>query len=395
MKRSLLTLFCAALLICAAGLRAEEAKKKYKMLVITQSKGFVHGSVKRKAPGVLAPCEVSLSAIGAESGLFDAECTQDASVITPEKLKEVDIIFFYTTGALPITEPNFTAFQDWIKSGKAFIGAHSATDTFGNFKPYYELINGTFNGHPWGSGTTVTITNHDAAHPATKMFEPEFQWKDEIYQYKNFDPKSVRVLQSLNMNKCQPKMPWHVPVCWVREYGSGRLFYTNLGHNEATWESPKFKEHLLAGIRWALKLEQGGSATPNPELWAAMDKQAVLATFNEIKGSLKDVATPEAVANVEKLAAGDDIEALKKAVGDLQRAKQELDQYNAALKNFEGLKPFAKEVGGDEAVAKLEKLSKDDKNGFKNLIGELQKAKGEKDEAKKKAAVENLAKKLK
>ena len=67
------------------------------------------------------------------------------------------------------------------------------------------------------------------------------------------------------MDKCNPKMPWHVPVCWVREYEKGRLFYTNLGHNEKTWEDATFKAHLLAGIRWALKLEQG-SATPNPEV---------------------------------------------------------------------------------------------------------------------------------
>ena len=51
----------------------------------------------------------------------------------------------------------------------------------------------------------------------------------------------------------------------VREVGSGRLFYTNLGHNEGTWTNPMFKEHLLTGIRWALKLEQGSGA-PNPEV---------------------------------------------------------------------------------------------------------------------------------
>jgi hypothetical protein len=183
----------------------------------------------------------------------------------------------------------------------------------------------------------------------------------------------------------------------VRDYGQGRLFYTNLGHNEKTWESPKFKEHLLAGIRWALKLEQG-SSTPNPEVWAAEDKRAVLATFEELKPSLKDFITTgtpeETIANVEKLAK-DDLDGAKKLVGELRQKKSDLDQYNAALKNFDGLKPYAKEIGGDEAVAKLEKLSRDDKNNFKNLIGDLQRAKGEKDEAKKKAAIENLAKKLK
>ena len=134
-----------------------QEKKKYKLLFITQSKGFKHGSVDRKDKP-LAPSEVAVTEIGKESGLFEAECVQDASVLTPEKLKELDAVMFYTTGGLPISPEHFSAFEEWLKSGKAMIGAHSATDTFGNFKPYYSLINGTFDGHPWGSGSTVTVT---------------------------------------------------------------------------------------------------------------------------------------------------------------------------------------------------------------------------------------------
>jgi len=77
----------------------------------------------------------------------------------------------------------------------------------------------------------------------------------------------VRVLLSLNMADTKTKGGYHVPVCWVREFGSGRLFYTNLGHNESTWKDEKYREHVLAGIRWALKLEQGPAAA-NPDVQA-------------------------------------------------------------------------------------------------------------------------------
>jgi uncharacterized protein len=249
------------LLVPAAGVAQE--KKKYKILYITQSVGFKHGSVNRKAE--LAPSEVSVTDIGKTSGLFEVECTQDASVLTADKLKELDAVMFYTTGKLPITEENFAAYEEWLKSGKAMIGVHSSTDTFGSFKPYFSLINGTFDGHPWGSGETCTMTVHETSHVVAKPWPAEFQIKDEIYQYRNYDPKAVRVLYSLNMAKCKTKAPYHVPVCWVRDFGKGRLFYTNLGHNESTWTNPQFKEHLLTGIRWALKLEEG-PAEPNPEL---------------------------------------------------------------------------------------------------------------------------------
>src|SRR5262245_556186 len=135
MKTIVRALALAFVLTPLAGVAQE--KKKYKILFLTQSKGFAHGSVTRKN-GAPAPAEVSMTELGKASGLFDVECTQDASVITPEKLKELDAVMFYTTGALPISPEHFAALQDWLKSGKAFIGTHSATDTFGNFKPYYE-----------------------------------------------------------------------------------------------------------------------------------------------------------------------------------------------------------------------------------------------------------------
>jgi uncharacterized protein len=378
--------------------KAEDAKKKYKVLFITQSKGFMHGSVNRnKLP--LAPAEVALQQIGQNSGLFDVECTQDASVLTADKLKELDVVFFYTTGALPIAEADFSAFLEWIKAGHAFCGAHSATDTYGNFKPYYELINGTFAGHPWGSGTKITLTNHDPEHAAVKMYPAEFEWVDEIYQYKNYDPKAVRVLLSLNMEKTNPKMPYHVPISWVREYGQGRVFYTNLGHNEKTWTDSKFQEHVLMGIRWALKLEKG-DATPNPDVQEAEANKGALAVLEELKPYLKSAGQEEAIAKAEKMTREDALGA-RKLIADLRNAKADADSYNAALKQFEHLKPWFNDglkdsgISAADAVAKLEKLSKDDKGGFRRLVESSQRVKNEKDEAKKKDALTKLVNELK
>ena len=271
----LLALALVPLSSSGAAAPAQEGKKKYKALYVTQSKGFRHGSVTRKDGG-LAPSEVAMVEIGRESGLFEVECTQDASVLTPEKLKELDVVLFYTTGALPISPPHFEAFLEWLRSGKAFVGIHSATDTFSSYKPYYELINGVFDGHPWGAGETVTLRVHDPEHAAVKPWGPELVIKDEIYQYRHYDPKAVRVLASLDMARCKTKRPWHVPVVWVRQVGRGRLFYTNLGHNEGTWQDARFRAHLLAGIRWALGLEPG-SAEPNPDVQALEGVRSFLA----------------------------------------------------------------------------------------------------------------------
>jgi uncharacterized protein len=250
--------------LVAAG--AAAAPKK--ILVVTQSKGFVHSVVKRPTNGELCIVEKALQEIGKNSGVFETVNSQNAiEALTRDNLKKFDGLFFYTTGMiLPDGEPR-EALLEFVKSGKGFVGVHSATDTFAEFKPYVSFINGNFDGHPWGAGETCAFTNHEPTHATVKMWPAEFKWKDEIYQYKGYDPKAVRVLLSLNMADTKTKGGYHVPVCWVRDYGDGRLFYTNLGHNESTWKEERYREHLLEGFKWSLKLIDG-PAKPNPEVQA-------------------------------------------------------------------------------------------------------------------------------
>jgi type 1 glutamine amidotransferase len=199
---------------------------------------------------------------------------------TKENLANYDIVFFYTTGDLPISEEaKDYFFNDWLKAkGHGFIGAHSAADTFHNYQPYWDMIGGTFNGHPWNAGEKVTISVHDKLHPASKPWtaggkQDEFEIQDEIYQFKNWQPEKVRVLMSLNMAKTALKKPYHVPILWFKDYGDGKVMHMSLGHNESVWNNETYRESLLGGIRWVLNLEKG-DATPNPELSAEQEKKA-------------------------------------------------------------------------------------------------------------------------
>lgn len=272
MKRSWLgALFCC-LLVWGSSVPAAEPVK---VLLLTQSKGFTHGSVNRRDKE-LAPCEIAMTQLGQQTGLFTVHCTQDAEAdFTKENLQKYQVVMFYTTGNLPISNDNLDYFfKEWLtQPGHGFIGFHSATDTFHNYQPYWDMIGGTFNGHPWNAGETVTISVHDTSHPAMKPLGEQFQIKDEIYQYKNWQPEKVRVLMSLNMAECKTKRPYMVPVAWVKDYGKGRVFVTNLGHNEGTWTDPRFLAHVTGGLKWILGQEEG-DATPNPDLSATLEAKA-------------------------------------------------------------------------------------------------------------------------
>src|SRR5258708_32357821 len=96
-----------------------------RLLVVTVTKGFHHSSI--------PTAEKVLGELAKSSGAFTVDYVRTdediAKKMTVEALKDYDgVIFANTTGDLPL--PDKQGFLDWIKSGHAFIGIHSATDTF-------------------------------------------------------------------------------------------------------------------------------------------------------------------------------------------------------------------------------------------------------------------------
>lgn len=274
---------------------------KSRILFLTESKGFKHGSVNRDVKDgekkALSASEVAMTQLGQQTALFSIQCTQDTKAdFTKENLKNYDIVMFYTTGELPIADADRDYFMNvWLKQkGHGWIGFHSAADTFRTNNPahkwYWDLSGGTFKGHPWNAGELVTITVHDTAHSAMKPFGGEFQIKDEIYWYDHWVPENVHVLMSLNIEKCKTKgqvskkkegdkevetvQAEHVPVAWCRSWGDGKIFFNNLGHNEATWADKRFLDSTEAAIRW-IRNEVPGDTTPNPDVSKAWHEKSV------------------------------------------------------------------------------------------------------------------------
>lgn len=294
-RRLLLAL--AALMLLPA-FRAEAADKKQKILFVTQSRGFVHGSVKRKDS--LAPAEVALVQLGEQSGLFEVDCTQDCEAdFVRENLNHYDIVAFYTTGNLPIAKDALDYFfNSWLKEkGHGVLGFHSAMDTFHDYEPYWDMIGGVFINHPWTSGTTVTLTNLEPENPLTVSFGKEFVLKEEIYMYRHWQPEKVHVLMSLDYSKSPVNNPipvefgYHVPVCWIKNYGQGRVYCNNLGHNESTWTNPAFLSSITAAVKW-IRGDFDVDASPNPEVSAAQEEKA-RKDFVEGNFKIKMAAAPK------------------------------------------------------------------------------------------------------
>jgi putative membrane-bound dehydrogenase-like protein len=293
-----IALLVFALTAQAAMAQATAGKKK--LVLITQSKGFDHAVVKPREGNKPSVVEQGFIDLAAKTGMFDLEHSRDASILTPEKLKQTDIVVFYTTGILPMNPQDLA---DWVQAGGKFMAIHCGSDTFHDTPAYLNLVCGEFVAHPWHEGDDVTIKVLDPANPTAKPWNDAgdgLTFKEEIYQHKNFMPEKVHVILGLDMEKTKIKKPQFIPIAWCKEEGKGRVYYTSLGHRESTWQNPRYQDHLIAAIKW-LNGEAEADVKPNPEISAKEDELAKKVAPPEEKKEPQKKTDKKAEAEPSKL----------------------------------------------------------------------------------------------
>jgi hypothetical protein len=219
-----------------------------KVLYLTQSAAFAHP--------VLPHSEEVLLRLADESDAFDLTVSHDASTLTANTLRQYGAVVFFTTGELPMNLGQRRALLSYVRAGGAFVGVHSATDTFYDWPGYLDLVGGYFDGHPWHQEVTVRV--EDGAHPSTRHLGESFRIRDEIYQHRDWARNKVNVLLSLDVSSVNMRASGitrtdrDFALAWTRQEGAGRVFYTALGHRPEVWDDERFQRHLLAGIDWAM-----------------------------------------------------------------------------------------------------------------------------------------------
>jgi len=265
--RVILIFIVSAFLLSA---QTPEAPQRKRILAIGQSKGFQHDST---SEGI-----ATIWKLGKETGLWDTFLRTDTELITKKKLGAnaknldyFDAVFFFTSGELDLDDEQKTALLDFIrKDGKGFMAAHSGVDTLYGWPEYGEMVGGYFDLHPWDRFQAKLITE-DPEHPVTSHFPEDFFLFDEIYQLRNYSRDRVRVLMrldtaGLDLRKSGVhRTDGDFAVSWVRNYGTGRVFVSTLGHTTEAWENRAVQQMWLEAAKWVMGLTKDGDATPRPK----------------------------------------------------------------------------------------------------------------------------------
>ena len=243
------------------------AEKKAKVLYFSRSQGFEHAPVKLQEDGTTVSGVALKKYCDAKN--IELVCTQDGRVFDGD-INQYDAFVFYSSGNLEDEEKskNPTAHAisadglkklfATVKSGKGFVGIHSATDSHCNQKDeqgadlYTRFVGARFSGHGPQQFATVTITEPTQV-PHLKDSGKRFTTWEEWYTNKDHNPDMhvLLVLETAEMDgKDYNRAP--IPAVWIRKDGNGRIAYSCFGHDNRYWQNAENVRRIGELIEWSV-----------------------------------------------------------------------------------------------------------------------------------------------
>lgn len=221
------------------------------ILIYTRNgEGYVHDNI--------AASVTALKEICKELGI-QTTSSDDPAIFENKKLNRFDaIIFSNSNNEAFLTDEQRTNFQNYIRSGKGFMGIHSANASERDWEWYRQMLGGKFVRHPALQDFDIFVI--DKYHPSTSHLPEIWKWEDECY-YSNYLNPSLHIILTADLSTVEDSKkevyPGKVfgdqfPLAWCHEFEGSRVFYTALGHKIEYYKDENFRKHLKGGIIWIL-----------------------------------------------------------------------------------------------------------------------------------------------
>jgi type 1 glutamine amidotransferase len=214
------------------------------VLVFHRTEGFRHDSI-----------EAGIDAVDGLGG-YQVTATEDPAIFSSEGLDPFAVVVFLNTTGDVLDEPEQRSLEQFIASGKGFVGVHSAADTEYDWEWYGGLVGAYFASHPAPQTAAVQVT---ASHPVVEGLPDEMERFDEWYDFRAPPGEDVTVLAVVDESTYEGgAMGSNHPIVWAHEYEGGRAVYVGFGHTPESFEEPLVLTLLDNAIKWAGSLERLG-----------------------------------------------------------------------------------------------------------------------------------------
>lgn len=183
----------------------------------------------------------------------EIDTTLDA-FLDEEKLKSLHLILpVWTMGT--ITPEQCTPVLHAVESGVGIAGCHGGMcDSFRDSVDWQFMTGSQWVAHPGGEVDYQVDIVKTTSSPIVEGLE-DFPVHSEQY-YIHVDP-CVNVLATTTFPTFEGPHSANgkvvVPVAYTKRWGTGRVFYSSLGHHADVFDIPQAKEMMRRGFLWAAK----------------------------------------------------------------------------------------------------------------------------------------------
>ena len=160
------------------------------------------------------------------------------------------------------------AVRDWYRKGGGIVALHAALVRQTEWKWFNGLAGCDFDSDSEYLEARIVVDPKAKDHPAVRGHGMSFHYKAD---WTNHDRtvtglKGFQVLLRVDESSYDPvrdffktrggkAMGKDHPIAWLHTNDGGRFFYTELGHDVRSLETPFGRQHITEGIRWAAGLK--------------------------------------------------------------------------------------------------------------------------------------------
>ena len=230
------------------------------VLIFNKTNGFIHKA------GILA-ADAMLKRIAKNNG-WNVFITNNGVSHDRHVLQKFDLVVWNNVSGDVLTPGQRESLKSWLRDGGRWIGLHAAGGDFSYKWQWYvdTLIGVQFKGHTLNSQfqTGQVHVSNSQADITSHIRSPWRIENEEWYAFEsNPSDKGYEVLLRLgessyitkgpNWMGIDDRMEGEHPIAWRHKVGSGKVFYSAIGHQPDTYFIPKYELFIAKAMHLSME----------------------------------------------------------------------------------------------------------------------------------------------